>query len=217
MRAQFAKNFRRYRVSRAVGAVHHDFQALERQPEHDRVFAEFDVTAARFGDAVQFAQLRRFDDFHRQFEVALDFLFGGVGQFDAAAREYFDAVVAIDVMRGADDDSRGRMEGAGEVGDAGGRHDAEQMGIHTRGGKSGGNGVFQHVTGDARVFADDDFIAGKAAVAQHFADGPTEMHDEIGRHWRYANFAPHAVRAEIFSPCLAHECSSPLLPARSQA
>ena len=50
---------------------------------------------------------------------------------NTATREDLDAVVAVHVMRGADNDTGGGVKSAGEISDARSRHHAEQVRIHT--------------------------------------------------------------------------------------
>ena len=124
---------------------------------------------------------------------------------NTATREDLDAVIAVHVMRGADNDTGGGVKSAGEISDAWGRHHAEQMCIHTCRRKPGGDSVFQHIAGNTGVLADNDLVASEAVIAQHLADSPAEMHDEIRRHRGHPDLTAHAIRAEIFPPCPAHE------------
>ena len=129
--AQLTEYFRGDGIGGTVGAVHHNFQLLKRQSKCNCVFAEFDVTPARFGNTVQLAELRRLHHLHRLLQITLDFLFSFIGQFDTATREDLDAVVAVHVMRGADNNTGGGVKSAGEISDARSRHHAEQVRIHT--------------------------------------------------------------------------------------
>ncbi len=92
---------------------------------------------------------------HQVFDLGLDL----VVELVAVRAEEFDAVVGVGIVGGGDDDAGVGAQAAGDVGDAGRGQRADEEHIHAHGEDAGGDGVLEHVAGEAGVFADDDLVA----------------------------------------------------------
>ena len=76
-----------------------------------------------------------------------------------------DAVVVIGVVAGGDHDAAVKIVRAGDVGDAGGAGDVQQVRVRAGGGEPGAEGAFKHVAGAAGILADDHHgLVGLAVV-----------------------------------------------------
>jgi hypothetical protein len=99
-------------------------------------------------------------------------------------------------VRSADDNTTAGAGAAGQVGNGGGGHWAQQTYIHSGSGESGFQRRFEHVTGDARVLADE---YGTFALAGQYPSGrPAQFHDELRRNGAFAHAAPDTIGTEIF-------------------
>ncbi len=86
-------------------------------------------------------------------QLLLDRDLDGVVELVAAAGEELDAVVGHRVVRGREHHAEVGAERAGEVGDAGGRQDAEQEHVDARRGEAGDDRSLEELPGDAGVAA----------------------------------------------------------------
>ncbi|MNI92729.1 hypothetical protein D3C73_1505660 [compost metagenome] len=85
-------------IGRTVGAVHHDFQALQAQFAREGAFAEFDIAAGRVDDPAGLAQFGGFHAGQRFFHFGFNGFFNIVRQLGPINREKLDAVVVKRVM-----------------------------------------------------------------------------------------------------------------------
>ncbi len=124
-----------------------------------------------------------------------------VRQLVAVRGEKFDAVVFEWIVGSRDHDAGLQAQGARKVGDRGRGHRSGKIGVHAGGGQSRLQGGFQHITGNARVLADQHsgMIAGRqiATGGEHLAGSIPEAHDEIGCDRRFADTPAYAVSTEI--------------------
>ena len=136
LRAEFVKNGGGDMIGGAVGAVGQDFHSAQVQALGKGAACKFNVAprrvvqppgAPRLAGEGEGAVLRE-DGFY----FGLHF----VGEFFAVAAEEFDSVVAVGVVRGADDDADIQPQGLGEIGGGGGGQGAAQQHIDSGGGKS---------------------------------------------------------------------------------
>ena len=132
-------------------------------------------------------------------DVALDLVLEGIVHLLALAVHQLDAVVIIGIMAGGDHHAAVEALGAGDVADAGGGGDVEQVGIAAGGGDACGQGGLVHVGGTTGILADDD--AGLVASVKGGVMVAQETTGEEGVAGRQVNagLAPEAVSAEIFA------------------
>ena len=130
LRTEFRKHLWRDVVGRAMGAVDDNLHPLETRRHRDTALAEFDVASGGIIDAARTADGLGLDGRHRLVELLLDRQLHLVGQFLAGSGEKLEAVVVVGIVGCADDDAGTRVEGLGQVGDAGGRHRPGQQHVH---------------------------------------------------------------------------------------
>ena len=117
--------------------------------------------------------------------------------------EELDAVVVVEIVRGADDDAEAAFELAREIGDAGSGQRTDQHDVDAGGDETRLERRFEHVAGQARVLADQH----RAAVRrEHARRGARQSQREIHRHRMLADPTADAVGAEILT---CHRNSSP--------
>ena len=117
-----AEQLRRDSRRRTVGAVDGERESAERQSMQHR--AEMLEVGA---DEILVRHVRRFTGFHRPRRIGddrLDLALDPLGEFLAAAREHFDAVVLERIVRRGDHDASVVRTGARQIRDRGRRHDA---------------------------------------------------------------------------------------------
>ena len=180
--AEFAEDQRGDRISAAIGAVEHDLQSAQTQVP-DRTFRKFDVTAAGVVDPVGLAdpvaghmplpELRIKD-------VLFDLKFDVVRQLEAVGGENLDPVVAGRIVAGGDHDAAGGPHRLGQVGDRRSRHRPDRKHIHAHAGQPGGQRIFKHITGNARILAEHDPLAAVvAARSEHQRGGLADQQREL--------------------------------------
>src|SRR5690606_2786219 len=194
---QFVQHGRRNVISGAMRAIDDDFDAAQIEVTRHGAFAKLDVTTGCVIDTDNLAQLRRGYGRHRLINLALDFQLDIVRQLGAFAGEKLDAVVLVGIVRGADDNAGLGVECAGQVGDGGSGHRAEQRYIRARRNEAGLQRRLEHIAGNARVLADDDLAA--TGAGKHLAGRPAQLEYEFGIDRPLADRAAHAIGAEITS------------------
>jgi hypothetical protein len=197
--AQFPEGNGRDLVGGAVGAIEHDAQAGQVDVPGQGALGVFDVAGARFLVAMGAADLASAGEMLGEVAVdqALDLEFDFVGELEPVGTEQLDAIVLIGIVRGRDHHPEIGPQRAGQHGDGGRRHGAEEVDVHAHGGKAGGQGLLDHVAGAARILADHDAIA---MVAAHELGAGRHAHleREFGRQLVAIGEPANAVRAEIF-------------------
>ncbi|MNY48455.1 hypothetical protein D3C86_1837920 [compost metagenome] len=133
-------------IGRAVGAVHHDFQAFQAQFAREGAFTEFDVTAGGIDDPARFTQFGRFYAGQRFFHFGFNGFFHMVRQLRAINGEEFNAVVVKRVMRSRDYNTGFRTEGTCQIGYRRRRHWPREGSRQPRRGKTGFQCRLKHVT-----------------------------------------------------------------------
>ena len=162
-------------------------EAGEALVEAAQVVLERAVEAADGADA---ARAR-----HRLVERLLDRRLGLVGELEAVAAEELDAVVAVRVVRGGDDDAEVEPVAADQQRRAGGREHAAEQRLAAGGGDPGRDGGLEHLARLAGV-ADDEHPRGRAGRALDAGGGRAgERQGEI-RGEELARDAADPVRAE---------------------
>ena len=182
-------------IGGAVGAVQHHPQPLQTEPPVHGGLAELDVAPSCVGDARCLAQPVRFHADHLQLQMRLDLRFQIVPNLVAVAVEELDAIVAVGIVRGADDDSGIGAQGAGEVGDGRRRHGANQADVGAGGNQAGFQHGFQHVSRNAGVLANDHMAI--AAASEDPAGGPAKVQAKLRGNGRAPHGPANAVRAEV--------------------
>ena len=198
--AQLVKDFGRGVVAGAVGGINHQFQIAQIERAGEGGFAKFDVAGVGAVDAAGAAELLGWLGEHLFFQFGFDGQLGGVVQLHAAFGEKLDAVVGKLIMRGGNHHAAGQAQGAGEIGDARGGQRAGLENIDAGGGEAGHQRGFEHIAGNARVFADNHggFVLA-VVLNQRVAESAAEPHHKIGRNRITADPAADAVGAEIFA------------------
>ena len=205
-RAHFIEHTGRDVVGRAMGAVHHDFQARQTGVGGHRALAEFNVAASGVHDALGLAQGVGLGGGQRLLQQFLDVQFDHVGQLLAIAGEELDAVVVIGIVGGADHDAGAGVQGTGQVGDARRWHRPQQGDVDPGRRQARFQGGFEHVAGDAGVLADDYLI--ETLGLQRPSDRPAQFQHEFRRDRVVADPPANAIRTKIvfshaLSPCLS--------------
>jgi hypothetical protein len=188
--AEAAEDLRRRAVRRAVGAIERDPAAAQveagealvqrAQVVLQRALQRADAADRRGGGAV--GRLQR----------ALDLQLDGVGQLEPVAAEELDAVVAVRVVRGAQDDAEVERVATDQERRAGRREHAAEQRFAAGGGDARGDRGLEHLAGLAGV-ADDEH-AGHGGV-----DAPRRRTGERQRQFRGQELpgdSPHPVGAE---------------------
>ena len=111
-------------------------------------------------------------------------------------------------MGGGDHNAGIGAQAAGDISDTGCRQRTDKENIDAHGQNAGRDGVFEHVTGEARVLADDNFVAAAIArlgsdVFEDVAGGATELEGGFGGDRFDVGGTPNTVGAEYF-PGLTH-------------
>ena len=198
LRTQFMEHFRRDVVRRTMRGIHHDLQAAQRQVLSEGALAKLDVPPRRIVQAPGFAQRGGIRPhgflLQRRFHGQLPF----VGQLGALRAEEFDAVVGVRVVTGADHHAQAGTLRPREIGHSWCGQRAQQYDVHTRRVETRLQCAFQHVTGDARVLADQHRRA-LFLAAQHAAHGMRQSQDEIWRDGRLAHRAANAIGAKVLT------------------
>ena len=114
-----------------------------------------------------------------------DPLLDQVIQLVTIGAEKLDAVVGVRIVRGGDDDAGIRPQTAGDVSHPRRGQRADEQHVHAHGKDARGNGVLQHVAGEAGVLADDDFVFAAAAglrfqVLENVGGGPAQPERGLG-------------------------------------
>ena len=215
--AQLPQRFRHHLVGRAVGAIDHHAQAVEREFARQRALGEFDVAVMDAVDAAGAAEAGalRQPPVDRLVEQLLDLLLDVVGQFEALRAEQLDAVVLEQIVRGGDHDAEIGAHRLGQHRDRRRRHRAEQQHVHADRGEARHHGVFDHVAGQPRVLADDDAVAMVAAL-KHQAGRLPHLERELRRD-QTIGAAPNPVGTEIFAAHVTPTASALLKPSRQEA
>src|SRR6185437_12985568 len=165
-RAEFAQDAGRGFVSGAVRAIHHQAHAFEGHAAREGGFGVFDVTAEGVVDTHGFADgfggWADGFDFAAENEV-LNLVFNFVVELVTVRAEKFNSVVGVGIVRGGDDDAGIGAEAAGDISHAGSWERSDEQHVHAHGENAGGNGVFEHVTREPRVLAENNFVAAASA------------------------------------------------------
>src|SRR5690606_35995426 len=181
-------------VTRSIGAVENNLDALERVVLRERRGTKFLVANACRVDTLRAPQLVRLERYRRLPQELLDLGLLGVGQLRARAIEELDAVVLVQVVRCADNHAEVGLEDLREVRDAGGRQWTEEQYVRSRRDETCFERGFKHVAGEASVFADQD---GAALRGEHLRGSARQPQRKIRTHRVDPHRAAHAVRAEI--------------------
>ena len=174
--AEAPEDLRRGAVRRAVGAVEQHAPAAqvevgEALVQPAQVVLERAVQAPHGADA---ARLRG-----RRVERRLDLDLGVVVELEAVAGEELDAVVAVRVVRGGDDDAEVEPVAADQQWGARRGQDAAEQRLAARGGDAGGHRRLEHLTRLARV-ADHEHARGARGRRGARRGGAREGQREVG-------------------------------------
>ena len=133
----------------------------------------------------------------------LDAPLDGVVQLVAVGAEKLDAIVVVRIVRGGDDDAGIGAQAASDVGNAGRWQRADEENIDAHRQDAGGDGVLQHVAGEARVLANDYAVPAAAAgfgiqVLEDVGRGTSELERGLSSDGFDVGGAAHPVGAEDF-------------------
>ena len=155
-----------------MGAIDHDAHSVQCEIAREGAFGVFDVAAQRVIDAHRLADFPGHGPDFFNFSAenqAFDAVFDFVIQLVAVGVEEFYAVVIVGIVRGGDDNAGIGAQTARHVSHARRGQGADQQNIHAHRQHAGGKGVFQHVSGQPGVLADDDLVLA-APAGFRFAD-----------------------------------------------
>ena len=195
----------------AVGAVQTDLDAAEGvdtqadQVPHVAVAASHIVHSAAHMVAAGKGQLRPvlIKEVQLAVEVILDQQQRFLVHLLAVAVNELDTVVIVGVVAGRDHDAAVEIVHAGDVGNARGGGDMQQIGIGAAGGQARDKAILKHVGAAAGILADDDARGSRLAVAlaQHAVVPAQKTADLVGAigGQRDAGLPAEAVSAKIFS------------------
>ena len=125
--------------------------------------------------------------------MALDDGFEFVGELVAVRAEDFHAVVLVRVVRGGEHDAGCGAHGLGEVGDGGRGERADHEDVHAHRNEAAGEGGFEHVAGNAGVFADENAVAVRSGSTQHLGHGFAHPQGDFGSDGKFVHAATNAV------------------------
>jgi len=199
--SQFQKGLGGDAVGGAVGAIQLDLHPFQGVFLGEGALQKDDVPVPGPFDPVGLAQFLGggVEVVHEVFQDQLFYLqLRFVGELVAVVGEDLDAVVLIGIVGGGDDDARIGPHALGEKGDARRGHDPHHDGVHPHGADAGNQGVFQHITGNAGVLADDDLGPVPLTLeimGRRFAD----IQGQIRGHGVFVGHPPNSVRSKEFS------------------
>ena len=181
----------------AAGAVDDDPHALERDLAAQRPFGVFDVAGLDVVDALGAAEVGRVGQHRRDVAVhqRLDPRLDIVGELIAVRPEQLDAVVLVGVVRGGDHHPEIAAHRARQHRDRRRRDRTEQQHVDADRREAGDQRVFDHVTREPGVLADDHPMA-MLAAAKSNAGGLANLQRHVGGDLA-VGAAPDAVGAEI--------------------
>ncbi len=187
-------------VGGAIGAVHHDFQAVKADGAIKRTLGKLDVAVDHAVDAFGLADTVGLAKVTAGVAVHLGFDFGFhfVGKLVSVRAEKLDSVVLVRVMRGGNHDAEVCAQGPHEHGDRRRRNRPELHDIHADGSEAGNQRGLDGIAGKPRIFPDYHPVA-SAAIGEHVARSHANLQRDLRRHWEDIRFAANAVGSEEFS------------------
>ena len=136
---------------------------------------------------------------HRRIQLCFDFQLHRIGKLHAAFGKKLNAVIGIHIVRGGNHHPAIQAQGPGKVGHARRGQGAGEQYIHPGGGKARFHRCFEHIAGNARVFANQNRRAViKTVLHQHLPGGIGQFHHKFRGNRVLPYFAAHAIGAEIF-------------------
>jgi len=128
-------------------AIDDDAQPVQPQPAREALLDELDIPTARVVEPLGTAQLGRGGPVRRPlFEALLDAPLQLIRQLIAVTAKQLDAIVAVGIVRGGDDDADIGAQAARQHRDRRGRQRSDQDDIHPHRDKAGGQRRLEHVT-----------------------------------------------------------------------
>src|SRR5439155_18969049 len=136
---------------------------------------------------------------NQMFDLVLDV----VVELVTVGPEKFDAVVVIRIVGGGDHNAGVGAQAARDVGDSGGGQRANEQNIHPHRKDAGRDGIFEHVTGQTRVFAENNLVPLAVArlrrnVLEDVAGRAAQLERGLGGRRLDVGGAAHSVGAENF-------------------
>jgi hypothetical protein len=188
--AQFMKHFGGDLVGCTMGCVYNDPHTLEGQIMRESAFTKLDVTTCGIIESFCFTQVSRSRPHRFLGQSCLHLQLPGIAELSTLGAEKLDPIVIKGIVAGTDHHTQGRSLGASEVCNSWCGDGTQEHHIHTRGIEAGLQSTFEHVTGYASIFADQnrrmtvlsfEHSANGMGQAQHkirsdgtLADGPTD-------------------------------------------
>ena len=182
-RSEFGEEMRGDVGRRSVRAVDGDADAVE--PVGERPLEVLDIAVGEEGRAVHPADPQSLGE--RQLvepaDLRLDLGLDVIGELMAVRAEELDAVVAHRVVGGGDDDAGIGVDQLGEIGDRGGRDDADEMDVDAERADSRRERALEHVAGDPGVAPDEDLgvlMLSAQDVCGRRAEAKREVRAQLG-------------------------------------
>lgn len=178
--AEFFENERADEVAGTVSAIDNDFETFEIFVADGR-FGKLDVSTGGVIDAEGFSEA----DVGRSGLIAAedDFFDGfleGVVEFVAVWAEDFDAVVGEGIVGGGEHDAGVAGHGLGQMSDGGSGDGAGEEDAGAFANEATREGGLEHVTADAGVFSDDDFMTAFVLSAKDAGDSSADTEGDFG-------------------------------------
>jgi len=128
----------------------------------------------------------------------LDFELLGIAELAAAGAEYFDAVEFVRVVGGGQHNTRVGVTLTDKIGHGGGWHNTRLVYIRPHRAQPGGDGGLQHIRGDARILADDEYRLMAQSFRHNHGRRPADIHSQLAADFGIGN-APRAVGSKYSS------------------
>jgi len=120
--------------------------------------------------------LRREISCEQRFNLALDI----IRELEPVGTEKLDAIIFEKIMRGGNHNAQIATQGASEHGNRGSGYGTKQHHIHAHRGETCDHGIFDHITAEARILADDDTMTMVAALENDTCRLP-DLERKLGR------------------------------------
>ena len=204
--SQFAQDAGTGLVGGTICAVECDAERLEREVTRKTLLRKLDIAAECVVDAEGLADFcgggADVFDFSAEDEM-LDARFDFVIELEAVMPEEFDAVVFVGIVGGGKHDAGIGPQRAGDVGYARRWQWTDEECIRAERGQAGDDGIFQHVTREPCVLANDDSQAtamrGGASFGKDMGCGAAEFQRGLSRYGFDICDATNAVSSKKFA------------------
>src|SRR5258707_13726560 len=190
-----------------MSTIHHDAQTFESHAARERSLGVFDVAAQGIINTHGLADLARDGpnvlDLASE-DQALNLMLNLVVELVTIRPKKFYAIIVIRIVRSSKNDSGIGAQTASDVSNPGSWKRANEQHIHAHGEDARRNGIFQHVTGKASVFAEDNLMASASArpgfeIFENVRGSTAKFEGRLGGYWRNCGSGPHPLGGKEFS------------------